>query len=847
MFRLVIRNITARFGRIVLTASAIIVSTAFLSGTFIFRDTLARSFDALFAQTFENVDVYVQSTNSTEAVFGIERRDPTNFEAVAIARSVPGVIDAQASVEDDAIVIAKDGEPIKRPSFAASGGTINSGALSVWRMVEGRRPSGPGEVVLDTQTAEDGDYSIGDVVKVNASGSREFTLVGTAEYNDISTPGDATWALFDDETAMDFVSKPGYIDAVLVQGDGTLGDEALAARLQAAFDAAQGPGVSEALTGAEVIEQSKTELQKGLGFFTIFLSIFSFIALGVGCFVIYNVFSITTAQRRRENALLRAIGASRRQVTRSLLLEALAVGILGSVSGLFAGAALAIGIQKGLDAFGFGIPSRELSVTLATVAITLVAGIVTTMIAATVPALAAGRIPPVAAMSESEYERVRSMRGRIVAATVFVVVGIGSIAAVLLGADSILLGAAVVAVFVGVLLLGPVMANPISRVLGAPLQKLRGITGSIACGNVQRNPRRTARTAAPVLIGVALVAGATVFAASLKAQLRETIGELFIGDYVINSSNGGPVSFGPDIVDSLNALPEVGGASGLGFAAMTGTDGKGITVRAIDSEFATGLLDLRFLDGSFDDLTSDGMLISEGEAKRSGFGVGSTFEVRIADITKTVAVQGVYELSEFAGARVVDNSFFDGTAENNTLGFVVIDNAPGVSDSEFRTAVDRVIDDYGIGELQDRDQFIDGRSDIIDRSLSFIYGLLGLSVIIAVFGIVLTMLLAVYERRREIGLLRAIGMTRAQVRSTVRWESVLTSLYGAIVGVVLGIVLGYIVIVSLRDEGLTTYTVPVTAIVVIVLLAFVIGVVAAVIPAWSATRRKILESISTGS
>jgi putative ABC transport system permease protein len=350
-----------------------------------------------------------------------------------------------------------------------------------------------------------------------------------------------------------------------------------------------------------------------------------------------------------------------------------------------------------------------------------------------------------------------------------------------------------------------------------------------------------------VLIGVALVAGATVFAASLKAQLRETIGELFIGDYVINSSNGGPVSFGPDIVDSLNALPEVGGASGLGFAAMTGTDGKGITVRAIDSEFATGLLDLRFLDGSFDDLTSDGMLISEGEAKRSGFGVGSTFEVRIADITKTVTVRGVYELSEFAGARVVDNSFFDGTAENNTLGFVVIDNAPGVSDSEFRTAVDRVIDDYGIGELQDRDQFIDGRSDIIDRSLSFIYGLLGLSVIIAVFGIVLTMLLAVYERRREIGLLRAIGMTRAQIRSTVRWESVLTSLYGAIVGVVLGIVLGYIVIVSLRDEGLTTYTVPVTAIVVIVLLAFVIGVVAAVIPAWSATRRKILESISTGS
>ncbi|MEO6125896.1 MAG: FtsX-like permease family protein [Ilumatobacteraceae bacterium] len=846
MFRLALRNITARFGRIVLTALAIIVSTAFLSGTFIFRDTLRGSFDALFAKSFENVDVYVQSANSTETAFGFERRDETKFDAVAIAASVPGVVDAQATVQDDAVVIAKDGEPIQRLSRSASGGTINTGELSVWRIVDGRQPSGPGEVVLDTQTTEDGGYSIGDRVKVNASTSREFTLVGTAEYNDISTPGDSTWALFDEETAMDFILKPGYIDAVLVQGDGTVTDQVLAERVQAAFDVAQGPDVSQALTGAEIIEQSKTDLEKGLGFFTIFLSIFSLIALGVGCFVIYNVFSITTAQRRRENALLRAIGASRRQVTRSLLVEALAVGIFGSVTGLIAGAGLAIGIQKALDALGLGIPSRALSISLSTVAITLIAGIVTTMIAAIVPAFAAGRVAPVAAMSESAFEQVRSMRGRIIGAAVFVLIGVTSIIAVLAGADSVLLGAAVVAIFVGVLLFGPVMANPIARVLGAPLQKFRGITGAMSRGNVQRNPRRTARTAAPVLIGVALVAGATVFAASLKAQLRETIGDLFIGDYVINSSNGGPVSFGPDIVDSLNALPEVGGASGLGFASMTDTDGKGLTVRVIDAGFAGGLLNFDFLDGSFDNLTSDGMLISEGEAKRTERTVGSTFDVEISDVTKTVTVQGIYALSEFAGARVVDNSFFDGTSENNSVGFVVIDNAPGVSDADFRSAVDVVIDDYGIGELQDREQFIDGRSDIIDQSLSFIYGLLALSVIIAVFGIVLTMLLAVYERRREIGLLRAVGMTRAQVRTTVRWESVLTSLYGAIVGVVLGLVLGYIIIVSLKDQGLTTYTIPFDAIAIIVASAFVVGVLAAVIPAWRATRHDILESISGG-
>ncbi|HRE03137.1 MAG TPA: ABC transporter permease, partial [Ilumatobacteraceae bacterium] len=336
MFRLALRNITARFGRVVLTALAIVASTAFLSGTFIFRDTLQASFDALFAKTYENVDVYVQSANSVETLFGFERRDATQFDAVAIAASAAGVDDAQASVIDDAVVIAKDGTPIQRPSRAASGGTINSGPLSVWRIVSGRLPDGGTEVVLDTQTAQDGRYALGDTVKVNASGSRSFTLVGLAEYNDISTPGDSTWALFDEQTAMEFILRPGYIDAVLVRGDGSVGDDVLAQRVQAALDAAQGPGVSEALTGAEIIEQSQTDLEKNLSFLTLFLSIFSLIALGVGCFVIYNVFSITAAERRRENALLRAIGASRRQVTRSMLVEAVAIGLFGSLTGLAA-------------------------------------------------------------------------------------------------------------------------------------------------------------------------------------------------------------------------------------------------------------------------------------------------------------------------------------------------------------------------------------------------------------------------------------------------------------------------------------------------------------------------------
>ena len=844
MLRLALRNVTARFGRILLTALAIIVSTAFLSGTFMFRDTLEGTFNALFAKSYEKVDAYVQAANTVETAFGFEIRDKVTFDAVAIAASVPGVADAQALVQGDAVVIGKDSKPVARISRATSGGTLNSGDLSLWTVTKGRAPRGPNEVVLDDQTAADGNYELGDSVKVNAeAGSRSFTLVGLAQYNNVATPGDATWALFDDETAMEFVAKPGFIDAVLVRSDGSLSDTALAQRIQETLDGVSTTTGTEVLTGPQITAQSQTEVQKGLGFFTIFLSIFSFIALAVGCFVIYNVFSITAAQRRRENALLRAIGASRRQVTRMMLTEATVIGLFGSVVGLVAGAGLAVGIQVALNKLGLGVPSRGLIVTSGTVVVTLIAGIFTTLLAAAVPAIAAARIPPVAAMTESAFEQPRSNKRRVIAAAAFVALGVATIAAVLAGADSVLLGVAVVAIFIGVLLLGPVMANPISRVLGRPVERLRGITGAMSRANVQRNPRRTARTAAPVLIGVALVTGASVFAASIKEQLRDTIGKQFLGEYVINSSNGGSLSFSQAFVDTLNEIPEVGAATGLGFARLQNVDDKGFFATTVNPTTAEGILDYKFVEGSFATLTPRGLLVSTGEAKRAKLALGSTVALRVGQTDITVIVQGIYASSDLAQARVVHRDLLNGTSVSNLAGFVFMTRAPGVSDKDFRTAVDASITTYGIGTLQDRGQFIDGRGEIIDRSLFFIYGLLALSVIIAIFGIVLTMLLAVYERRREIGLLRAVGMTQRQVRTTVRWESVLTSLYGAIVGVVLGLVLGFIVIVALRDQGLSKYVIPTTAVTAIVLSAFVVGVLAAVIPAWRATKLDLLKAI----
>lgn len=822
---------------------AIVASTAFLSGTFIFRDTIERTFDALFADVYERVDAYVQSENSVESFFGIERRDRLPADIVEQVQAVPGVADAQASIQGDAVVIASDGTPIERPTAPTFGATVNEGELSIWAVKEGRRPQGLGEIALDTLTAADGGFVIGDTVKVNSdNGSQSFELVGIMEYDDIISPGNATWALFDAQTAEEFIAKPGFIDAVLVQGDGSVSSDELVQRIRAALD----PQVADTLTSAEITAQSQTEIEKSLSFLTIFLVIFSFIALCVGMFVIYNVFSIIAAQRQRENALLRALGASRRQVTWSLMLESLVVGVIGSAAGMVAGVGLASGIKSLLNSLDYVIPARGLAIEPRTIVITLVAGTLASVLAAVGPAVGAGRVPPVAAMGDAVLERVGSVRRRATIATASAVIGAVAIVAVMRGADALLLALGVVCLFASTLLMGPVMAKPIARFIGAPVQRVRGVTGTMARGNVQRNPRRTARTAAPVLIGVALVTGASVFAASIKQQIHDVVGATFAGDYVVNSTNGGPVSFGQEFVDSLNELPEVDQATGFGFAfGIADTDGETANGLVVDPTTASGLLNIEFLSGDVTQLTTDGVLISEGEAKREAVAIGEQVVLRLDGEPLPLTVQGIFQTTDLIRAsRIYHRETFAGSSIPTPAGIVSLTAVDGVSDGELRDAVDVVIENYGIGELQNKAEFIESRADIVDRSLSFIYGLLFLSIVIATFGIVITLLLAVYERRRETGLLRAVGMNRSQVRTTVRWESVITSIYGAAVGVLMGLVLGYVVIVALRDQGLTTYSVPVTSIVWIMVLAFVAGVVAAVIPAWRATRLGILSAIA---
>jgi putative ABC transport system permease protein len=834
----------ARKGRLFLTSLAIILGTAFLSGTFIFSDTLNRTFDQLFSDVYKDVDAYVRSSNFVDVPFGGEQRARIPVSELNAVQQVPGVLNAVGDIGAFARIIGKDGKPLGSDNGAPTLGGIASGNLAgLWNVNSGRLPIGPNEMMMDRASAKAGKFAIGDTVRVNAqSGSREFALVGIASFGDGSSLAGATFALFDQPTASEFLLAPGYVDVFLVQGDGSLTDTELAARITAALP----PSAKlETLTGAEITKETQDQIGQALGFLTTFLTAFSLIALGIGCFVIYNVFSITAAQRLRENALLRAIGASRRQITGALLVEALVVGLLGSILGFFAGIGLSRGLSALLSAVGVEIPSTGLSIESRTVLITVVTGVIVTVLSATIPAWRAGRVPPLAALRDTAIETVGSNRKRFTIGLFVLGLGAAALIAAGAGAHIAFLGLGVLLVFAGVLVIGPGVAKPVALLLGRPIEKLRGITGAMARQNAARNPKRTARTAAPVLIGVALVTAFTAFAASVKSEIRDTIGSQFRGDYAVSAPSNGFGGLSPTLVDELGKLPQVAQATGLGFATVK-INGKGEFVQTLNPKTAQGLFDLEMVQGNQTSLTADGILVSENRAKSKGWSIGTQIDVALVDGTaKKLVIQGTFRPSGFIGSYVIHRDLFVGT--NNSLfdNVIYVKLKKGVSAAAARETIAAATSDKGLGKLQSRDEFIDSQSGQVNQILGLIYGLLALSVVIAVVGIVITLLLSVFERQREIGLLRAIGMTRSQVRTTVRWESVITSMFGAVVGVVLGIVMGVVLMAVLADNGIAALSLPVSGTIVILLLSFVIGVLAAIYPARRATKIEIMQAITT--
>ena len=845
MLRIALKGILGRKARLVLTSLAVILGTAFLSGTAVFSATLNRTFDNLFSDVFRNVDSYVRSTQVIEADFGAEERQRIPAELIATIEAVPGVGDVQGDIQAFARIIGKDGQPLGSdgagpPTFGSVGEEFK-GAL--WTISEGKFPSNSTEVALDEASAKAGKYVVGDKVKVVAqAGSREFTLVGIAGYGDVRSPGGATFALFDLATAQEFLAKPGFVDAILISGDGSVSDEELAKAINAVIPSSY---KTETLTGAEITKETQDQIGSALSFFSILLSTFSYIALGVGSFVIYNVFSISAAQRQRENALLRAIGASKKQVTRALMIESVVVGLFGSTIGLFAGIGLSKALSALLKAASIDLPSGDLVVPSSAIVNTIVVGLIVTVASAWLPARRAGRVPPLAAMRETAIEVVALTRRRTIFGLILIALGAASIIAVTNGVSNTWLGLGILFVFSGTITLGPVIARPVALLLGKPAEKFRGVTGTMARQNSARNPKRTSRTASPVLIGVALVTAVAALAASISSQIDGVFTQQFKGDYAINTNARGFGGLSPSLADDINTLPEVERATGIGLLTVK-IDGKGQYLTTINPATVEGVFDIGLTSGTYADLTPETIFVSQQYAENNDAKLGDTIAVTLADAqVKSLSIAGIYEFDELAGKYTVSRDLTkDTTVITFDLG-VYIKIKDGVSQESARTALQAAVDKYGQGTLLSKREYIDSQSGQINQLLGLIYGLLFLSVIIAVVGIIITLLLSVFERQREIGLLRAVGMTKSQVRTTVRWESVITSLLGAVVGIVLGVGLGWVIVYALRDQGLSAFSVPVGTTVSILIMAFVIGVLAAVYPAWRATRVNLLAAITT--
>ena len=859
MFLLAVKMTLARTGRLVLTSLAVILGTAFLSGTFVFRDTINQTFDRLFADVFRDVNAYVRSTTFLELDFGGEQRAATPVSVLETVRGVAGVTSATGDIQAFARVIGKDGEPLGSegngpPTF---GGIASSDSAGLWSITEGRLPVGANEVVLDKATADNGDFVVGDNVRVVAvRGTREFTLVGIASYGDISSPGGATFALFDQPTASEFLLQPGFVDAILVEGDDSVSDEVLAQRINAALSADL---KLETLTGAEITAEVQGQIKDVLNIFSTFLIVFSYIALGIGSFVIYNVFSITAAQRLRENALLRAIGASRRQVSRALLVESTAMGVVGSVIGFGIGILLSQLLSALLKATGFEVPTQGLAISTSAFVNTFVAGVLVTVLAAWLPARRAGRVPPLAALRDTALDSAGNITRRVIVGLIIVALGGVGLVSAMRDAPIQILGLGVLGVFTGILVLGPAIARPVALTLGIPVAKLRGVSGAMARQNAARNPKRTSRTAAPVLLGVALVTAFTALAASIRSEIRDTFGDAFSGDIALTVDARGFGGIPLTITDQIADLDGVAQATGVGFTSVrlsdpneppaltqAGASQRGVFVQTINPATITGLFDLGVTEGNLSSLGKDGIFVAASRATEKGWEIGTRLQVTRADgVVIDAEIRGFVSGDTSFANYVASREMFADSSASIFDAFVYIKVAEGSVISEVQARVAAISSDAGIGTLLSKEEFIDDQAAQINQILALIYGLLGLSIIIAIVGIVITLLLSVFERRREIGLLRAVGMTKSQVRTTVRWESVITSLLGAVSGVVLGVVMGVVVVAALADEGGIAFRLPINETLSIMFISFVLGVLAAVYPAWRATRVNVVEAIAT--
>ena len=848
MLNVTLKGIWAHKRRLIGTVLAVVLGVSFLAGTLVLGDTMRAGFSDLFTDVNASTDAEVRSATEI-GTDQTEERGLLDESLTDTIRDVDGVAAAAPDVVRLGQVVAADGETVGGsgpPTIAAS--WIEEPRLNPWTITNGRAPRTPNEVVLAKNTADDADLAVGDTMTVLTPSPVSVELVGIATIGGEEGLGGATWVAFTLEGAMEhLLRQPGKVTNILVAADDGVSQEQLVENLEPVL-----PAGVEAITGADLTAENNQDIEDDfLGFFETFLLVFAGIALLVGSFSIYNTFSIITAQRSRESALLRALGASRGQVLTSIAAEALLIGLIASAIGLAVGVALAAGLLALLDSVGFGLPDAGLQIDGSTAVWAFAVGTLVTLLASVPAALRSARVPPIAALRELALDRSSTSRARLVAGLVLTVGG----AAVVINAaldpsgDQVgLAGLGAVAAMVGVVVLGPIVARPTASVLGRPLLGLNPAVGRLAQQNAVRNPRRTASTAAALMVGIAVVALFTVFAASLKAAIDDDVGASFRGDLVIASREFSASGLSPELAREIDALPEVRTATGWGIGSAQ-IDGRDVDLTVIDPRPFDSVFDLGVIDGSIRDLSDNQIAVSDREAEQRGWSVGDEVPAFfiVDGAEERFEIGAIYDRTTSAGNYVIPASAWEQHSAQPFDIVVMIDLADGVSLTDGRRAVEAVAETYFAPDVQTREEYLDVISSEIDVFLTIIYGMLAFAIIIAIMGIANTMSLSIHERTRELGLLRAVGLSRRQLRSMVRWESVIIAVFGTLLGAALGLFLGWAFIesVSNAEDVVAPYKVPLGQFIVVLALGALVGLVAGIRPARRAARLDILEAIGT--
>ncbi|WP_210588757.1 ABC transporter permease [Streptomyces sp. GESEQ-35] len=847
--RLSVSSLRAHKRRFAGTFFAVFLGVAFLAGTLVMGDTLRASFDTMFGNATSGTDAVVRSADAITTPGESEGvREPVAADLVDSVEQVEGVAAAAPDIQGAGQLVGKDGDPIggQGPPTLA-GNWITDPELNSYQLAEGRAPEKSGEVVVNRGAAEQGDLKIGDTTVLRTPDPVQVKIVGLATFGGEDGMAQVTYTGMTRADAEKYLTaRPGEAASILVRAGPGVSEQDLVDRLTPAL-----PKGVEAITGQESAEEN-TEMisSQFLAIFTTLLLVFSGIALLVATFSIHNTFAIVVAQRTRENALLRALGASRRQVTASTLVEASVVAVTASVAGLAGGIGIAAGLQMLFPAIGFPFPEGDLVVKALSMALPLAVGVVVCLGSALLPAVRAGSTAPLAALRETSVDQSGASGPRAVLGSGLAALAVAvTLTGVLVSPSIWLAGTGAVLALVSFVVLGPVASSTAVRILGVPLDRLRGVTGGLARRNALRSPKRTAATASALMIGVAVVSLFTVFGASLKATMDQTVSRSFAGDVAVSTPSFGAGGSGlsPRLAGAVQDLPEVDTAVGLG-RGVAEVDGKGRALTVTDPVALERTFDLGNVQGNLRDLGSDGIAITKSEADKQHLETGDTAQLVFTDGEReTFTVRAVYGQSELAGDYVITRAAWAPHRTQDSDSLVAVSFRDGVSADAGKAAVEKVADQYGNPEVQTRDDYAQSAAGGIDMMLTLVYALLALAVLIALLGIANTLTLAIHERTRELGLLRAVGQTRAQLRAMVRWESVLVAAFGTVGGLGLGAFLGWVLVKASdgASDSAFAFAVPPLQLAVVALVGLAAGALAGLRPARRAARLDVLRAIAT--